>query len=93
MEQNLGGAPSSMMKMCGTTKSTLNNSVRYFNYLCGNRCEKVYFMMRLKLLHWMKVCGDTSRLMNYEMIEGEHQVDGTRLLICIYIYLWIDVDV
>ena len=45
----------------------------------------VYFMMRKKLLHWMKEgCGATSRMMKDELIVGEHQVDGTRLLIYIY---------
>ena len=39
----VGEAISSMMKVCGATKSTL--SVRLFNYVCGNRCETVYFMM------------------------------------------------
>ena len=49
------------------------------------RCETVYFMMRRKLLHWMmEVCGATSRIMKDEFIVGEHQVDGTRLLIYIY---------
>ena len=42
----VGGAISSMMKMCGATKSTLSRSVRYFNYVCGNRYKTVYFMMR-----------------------------------------------
>ena len=41
-----------------------------------------YFMMRQKLLHRMKeVCGATNHMMKDELIEGEHQVDGTRLLI------------
>ena len=35
----VGGAISSMMKVCGATKSTLSKSVRFFNYVCGNRCE------------------------------------------------------
>ena len=35
----VGGAISSMMKVCGATKSTLSKSVRYFSYVCGNRCE------------------------------------------------------
>ena len=39
-------------------------------------------MMRQKLLHRMKeVCGATSHMMKDELIVGEHQVDGTRLLI------------
>ena len=39
-------------------------------------------MMRRKLLHRMKeVCGATSRMMKDELTVGEHQVDGTRLLI------------
>ena len=43
----------------------------------------VYFMMRRKLLHRMKeVCGTTSRITKDELIVGEHQVDGTQLLIC-----------
>ena len=42
-------------------------------------------MMRRKLLHRMKeVCEATSRMMKDESIVGEHQVDGTRLLIYIY---------
>ena len=62
------------------------------NYVCGNRCETVYFMMRQKLQHRMKgMCGATSRMMKDELIVGKHQVDGTRLLIYIYIYLYIDV--
>ena len=41
-------------------------------------------MMRRKLLHRMKeVCGATSRMMKVELIVGEHQVDGTQLLIYI----------
>ena len=53
----VGGAISSMMKVCGATKSILSKSVREFNYVCGNRCETVYFVRR-KLLHRMKeVCG------------------------------------
>ena len=56
------------------------------------RCETVYFMIRRKLLHRMKeVCGAASRIMKDELIVGEHQVDGTRLLIYIHIYLYIDV--
>ena len=55
------------------------------NYVCGNRCETIYFMMRRILLHRMKeVYGTTSRMMKNELIVGEHQVDGTRLLIYIY---------
>ena len=42
-------------------------------------------MMRRKLLHRMKeVCGSTSRMMKDKLIVGEHQVDGTRLLIYMY---------
>ena len=38
------------------------------------------------------MCGATSHMMKDELIVGEHQVDGTRLLIYkIYIYLYIDV--
>ena len=49
-------------------------------------------MMRRKLLHRMKeVCGATSRTMKDESIVGEHQVDGTRLLMYIYTYLYIEV--
>ena len=41
----------------------------------------VYFMMRRKLLHRMKeACGATSLMIKDELIVGEHQVDGTRLL-------------
>ena len=76
----VGGAISSMMKVCGATKSTLVK----FNYVCGNRCESVYFMMRRKLLNRMKeMCGATSRMMKDELIVGEYHVDGTRLLIYI----------
>ena len=47
--------------------------------------EAVYFMMRRKLLHRMKEeCGATSRIMKDKLIVGEHQVDGTGLLIYIY---------
>ena len=54
----------------------------YFNYVCGNTCETVHFMMRQKLLHGMKeVCGATSHMMKNELIVGEHQEDETRLLI------------
>ena len=49
-------------------------------------------MMRRKLLHGMKeVRGATSFMMKDELIVVEHQVDGTRLLIYIYTYLYIDV--
>ena len=42
-------------------------------------------MMKRKLLHRMKeVCGAT---MKDELIVEEHQEDGTRLLIYIYIYI------
>ena len=68
----VGGATSCIMKVCGATKSTL----KYVS-----RCEVVYFMMTRKLLHRMKeVCGATSNMMKDELIVGEHQVDGTRLL-------------
>ena len=54
--------------------------------MSGNRCETVYFMMRRKLLHRMKkVCGTTSHMVKDELRVGEHQVDGTLLLIYIYI--------
>ena len=50
----------------------------------------VYFMMRQNLLHRMKgMCGATSHMMKDELIVGKHQVDGTRLLIFIYIYIFI----
>ena len=46
-------------------------------------------MMRRKLLHRMKeVCGTTRRRMMDELIVEEHQVDGTWLLIYIYIYIY-----
>ena len=65
------------------------NSVRYFNYVCDNRCEMVYFMMRRKLLHRMKeVCGATSRMMKDELIVGEIQVDRTRFFIYICDRTW-----
>ena len=42
-------------------------------------------MMRQKLLYRMKaVCGATSHMMKDRLIVGEHQMDGTRLLIYIY---------
>ena len=45
-------------------------------------------MMRRKLLHRMKeVCEATSWMMKDESIVGEHQMDGTRLLI-IFIYIY-----
>ena len=97
----VGRAISSMMKVYGATKSTLSNSVRLFNYVCGNRCNMAYFMMSRKLLHRKKeVCGATSRMMN-KLIVGKHQVDRTRLFIVfdnklfsnsvvlIYIILWV----
>ena len=87
----VGEAITSMMKVCGTTKSTISRQ-------SGNLIMPVvidvtgYFMMRRKLLHRMKEdCGATSHMMNDELIVGEHQVDGTWLLIYIYIYLYIDV--
>ena len=44
-------------------------------------------MMRRKLLHRMKeVCGATSHMIKNKLIVVENQVDGTRLLIFIYIY-------
>ena len=47
--------------------------------------DMAYFMMRRKLLHRMKkVCGATSHMLKDELIVGEHQVDGTRLIIYIY---------
>ena len=46
-------------------------------------------MMQLKLLHRMKeVCGATSHMVKDELIEGEHQVDGSQISIHIYIYLY-----
>ena len=49
-------------------------------------------MMKQKLLYRMKgMCGATSRMTKDELIVGKHQVDGTRLLIYVYIYLYIDV--
>ena len=48
----VGKAISSMMKVCGATKSILNKvSGNLISYVCSNRCETVYFMMRRKLLH------------------------------------------
>ena len=45
-------------------------------------------MTRRKLLHRMKeVCGATRHMMD-ELIVEEHQVDGTRLLIYIYIHIY-----
>ena len=34
----VGGAISSMMKLCEATKSSLSKGVRLFNYVYGNRC-------------------------------------------------------
>ena len=46
-------------------------------------------MMRRKLLHRMKeMWGATRRMMKDELIVEEHQVDGTQLLIYIYIYIY-----
>ena len=46
-------------------------------------------MTRRKLLHKMKeVCGATIHMMKDGLIVEEHQVDGTRLLIFIYIYIY-----
>ena len=54
-----------------------------------NRCETVYFMTRRKLLHRMKeVCGATSHMMD-KLIVVEQQVDGTWLLIYIYILIFL----
>ena len=44
-------------------------------------------MMRRKLHRMKEVCGTTRRMMD-ELIVEEHQVDGTRLLIYIYIYIY-----
>ena len=45
-------------------------------------------MTRRKLLHRMKeVCGATKDRMDDGLIVEEHQVDGTRLLIFIYIHI------
>ena len=47
-------------------------------------------MTRRKLLHRMKeVCGATRHKMNDGLIVEENQVDGTRLLIFIYLYIFI----
>ena len=41
-------------------------------------------MIKQKLLHRLKeVCGTTGHMMKDKLIVGEHQVDGTRLLIYI----------
>ena len=48
--------------------------------MSDNRCETVYFMMRRKLL---QRCGELPVMMKDELIVGEHQVDGTWLLIYI----------
>ena len=46
-------------------------------------------MTRRKLLHRMKeVCGATRHMMDDGLIVEEHQVDGTRLLIFIYIHIY-----
>ena len=81
------GKAISRLMVCGATKSTLSK-VSGNLIMSGNRCETVHFMMRRKLLHRMKeVCGTTRRMMD-ELIVEEHQVDGTRLLIYIYIYIY-----
>ena len=65
-----------MTEACGATNSTMMEvggakSVRQFNYVCGNRCETVYFMMRRKLLYRMKeVCGATSCMMDELIVEN-----------------------
>ena len=86
----VGEAISRMMKVCGATKSTLSKvSGNLIINHCGNRCETVYFMTRRKLLHRMKeVCGATRHMMDDGLIVEEHQVDGTRLLIFIYIHIY-----
>ena len=68
----VGESISSMMKVCGGTKSTLSK-------VSGNLLMSVvidvmvYFMMMRKLLHKMKeVCGATSHMMKDELIVGEH---------------------
>ena len=56
-------------------------------YLCGNRYEAIYFMMRQKLLIGLKdVCRATSHKMD-EFIVVKHQVDGTQYLYT-YTYLF-----
>ena len=49
-------------------------------------------MMKRKLLNRMKVCGAISHMMKDEFIVRKHQVDGTRLLISIIYYLYIDLQ-
>ena len=46
----VGGATSSMIKLCGATKSNLRTMYGNF-YLRGNIYETAYILMRRKLLH------------------------------------------
>ena len=85
----VGEAISSMMKVCGATKSTLSkvsgNLIMSVVIDVRRYLSSVPFMMRRILLHRMKeVCGANSRMMKDELMVGEHQVDGTWLLIYIY---------
>ena len=43
----MGGGASCTMKVCGATESILINSIRYFNYVCGNRYETEYFEVKI----------------------------------------------
>ena len=54
----VGGATSSMTKVRGYTKiilKVIRGIIGNF-YLCGNRYDTVYFMMRRKLLHRIDGC-------------------------------------
>ena len=53
MTEGCGVTSCIMMEVCGATKSTRKIISGYF-YLCSNRYETVYFMMRQKLLHRIK---------------------------------------
>ena len=73
----VGGGASRTMKVCGTTESILINSIRLFNYVCGNRYEMVYFEAIIT-----EVCGAISHKTD-ELVVRKIQVDGTKLLIYI----------
>ena len=83
----VGEAISSMMKVCGATKSTSSKVSGNLIMSVVIDVRRFYFMMRRKLVHRMKeVCGATSHMMKDELIVEEHQVDRTWLLIYIDIY-------
>ena len=77
MMTDVGEGASCMMKVCGATESTLT----------GNRYETVYFEAKATT-KVKEVCGATSHMMDI-LIVVKHKVDGTQLLIYIYIYTYI----